>query len=129
MKLLSLLISIIMLHGCFPDFKSSPEDKLFLKEIKNGNVQLEWFFYSTVSSETPDYITIQEEGRIDTICIANNIADLNLNSKKIIIGFYGKPQKYMKSIKIPATVMNYEIIIDTNYILKTPVPRKFYKKE
>ncbi len=125
-KIISL---IILLNGCFPSFESTSKDKLFLKEINVESVKLEWFFYSTVSFETPDYITIEKERKLDTICVSNNIADLKLEDNKIKIAFYGSPEKNMKSISIPSNKMGYIILIDTSYILKTPKPRKFYKKD
>lgn len=69
-----------LLQSCVPDFKSTLKDRLFLKEIETPPVKLEWYFYSTVSFETPDYITIEKEGVKDTICLSNNVADLKLET-------------------------------------------------
>jgi hypothetical protein len=129
MKAIKILPLIMMLQSCFPSFKSTPRDRLFLKEINVTPIKLEWFFYSTVSSEMPDHITIEKESKTDTICIANNVADLKLNGNKIVIGFYGNPQKYMEAIEIPTTIMGYEIVTDTSYIFKNPTSRKYYKKD
>lgn len=128
MKETGILSLIMMLQSCFPGFESMPKDRLFLKEINVAPIKLKWFFYSTVSSETPDYITIEKESKTDTICIANNVADLKLDGSKIVIGFYGSPQKYMEAIQLPTAVMGYKIVTDTSYILKNPTPRKYYKK-
>jgi hypothetical protein len=129
MKAIKILPLIMLLQSCFPVFKSTPKDRLFLKEINVSPIKLEWFFYSAVSFETPDYITIEKEGEIDTICIANNVADLKLKGNKIVIGFYGNPKKYTEAIKMPTTAMGYEIVTDTSYILKNTTSRKYYKRD
>lgn len=129
MRAIKILSIVLALQGCVPSFKSEENDRLFLKEIDIKPVKLEWFFYSTVSSETPDYITIQKGKKIDTICISSNVADLKLEGNKIIIGFYGKPQKYTEPINVPKSIMDYEVLVDTSYLLEAPASRKFYKKD
>ncbi|RFM36443.1 hypothetical protein [Chitinophaga silvisoli] len=128
MREVKMLLLAMILYGCVPSFKSEEKDRLYLKEISSNSIKLKWFFYSTVSSETPDYITIQKGSQIDTICIANNVADLKFQNDIITIGFYGNPQKYTVPIEISQQVMSYEVIIDTTFTIKSPIPRKFYKK-
>lgn len=128
--MIKILIFIFLFQGCVPEFKPTLKDRLFLKEIEKPPVKLEWYFYSTVSSETPDYITIEKGGVIDTICLSNNIADLKFENNQITIGFYGVPQRYTEPIEIPDSVMGYEILIDTTYTTHSlTAPRKFYKRE
>lgn len=128
MRLLIALCSVVLLQGCFPSFKSTPEQRLYIKEVDSGVVHFAWFFYSTVSSTTPDYITIQKQDKTDTLCIAHNVADLKFDGDKIMIGFYGKPKRYTQEIQLPQTVMNYPVVIDTTYVFKENNQRKFYKK-
>lgn len=130
MKAIKMLLVVVILQNCvlIPSFESKPEDRLFLKEIITPSIKLEWYFYSTISNFTPDYIAILNENETDTICIASNVADLTLNSNKIMIGFYGHPRKYGRRIEIPQSAMGYEVVIDTSYALKSLVSRKTYKK-
>ena len=125
------LFVAVLFQSCVPDFNSTTiKDRLFLKEIDKPPIKLEWFYYSAVSFTTPDYVTLEKDKIIDTICIASNVADLKFHNNKIIIGYYGSPQRYRNEIKIPATVAGYEILIDTTYTTESlTAPRKFYKKE
>ncbi|GCD80923.1 hypothetical protein JCM30197_21700 [Schleiferia thermophila] len=102
---------------------------MYLKEIQEDNMTIAWFFYSAAYSESPDYIVATKGSAIDTICRANNIADINLEGDSIMIGFYGSPQLYGDPIEIPIRVMGYSVLIDTGYTRDSETaPRKFYQK-
>ncbi len=130
MKQAKILFLSLLLHSCIPSFESTYEDRLFLKEMKDSVSKLEWFYYSTISTITPDYITIEKNGKIDTICRAENIVDLRLEKSKILIHFDGKPKRYGKAIKITSKAMDYDVIVDTNHKMKpSPELRRHYKKD
>lgn len=114
-----------MLQSCIPSFEATPEDRLYIKEINQRKIHLSWFFYSTVSTVTPDYITIQKEGRTDTICIASNVADLKFDGHKIVIEFYGAPNRYAKTIKLPETTIGYPVIVDTTEVFSDLTAKRF----
>ena len=102
-----------------------------MKEIKDSSIKLEWFYYSLITSTTPDYIEITKGSEVDTICVCNNIADVKVENNQIIIGFYGRPYCYNELIEIPNSIMGYEILVDTTYVpdkLLTS-PRESYKKD
>lgn len=128
MRSIIILIVAILLQGCFPSFKPKDEDRLYLKEIDSSPVKLEWFFYSSAYTDSPDLITISIGEKVDTICKATNISDLKLINNKIKIGFYGQPILFEKKINLSSYIMNYEILVDTSYVLNDLKPRKFYKK-
>jgi hypothetical protein len=121
LKLIVLVIvvsigSIITYFYFFLPIPSFELERLYLKEIKDSNLTIGWFFYSSAFAESPDYITLEVGNNIDTICIANNIADLKYENDTIIICFYGYPQRYSKHIEVPDRLMGYEIIVDSTYI-------------
>ena len=128
LKALRWLPVLMVLQSCVPGFESSSKDRLYLKELNNSTVKLEWFYYSTVSSPTPDYVTIAKGNQVDTICIASNIADVKLKGNQVLIGFYGRPERYKSPINLPGEVMGYKMVTDTSYVLAHPTVRKFYKK-
>lgn len=126
------LISFFIVYFYFflpvPSFEIGNE-RLYIKEVQNNDVKLDWFFYSAAYSESPDYITVNQGGTIDTICTASNIAGLRLDADKIMLGFYGSPQLYGEPIEVPTKVMGYKVLIDTNYVRDSHTnPRKFYLK-
>lgn len=44
----------------------------------------------------------------------------------MVIGFYGMLEKYTEPIKVPSGIMSYEIVVDTNFVLTSPIPRSNY---
>ena len=117
MREIFLLIAVASFSGCIPNMEP---DKNILKSLKEDDDIIEWYNRSSAYAETPDYITISRNNIIDTICIADNIADIHKKSgaKIITIGFYGTPKKYTDSIQVPKNVFDYIIRIDTSYKLK-----------
>lgn len=124
MKKTALIIIIIFFNSCFPSFE--PE-KLYIKVIETADISLKWYTYSTAYSEYPEYLISVKNNNIDTICISTNIADIKLENEKIILEFYGSPEKNASSISIPKITNNTEIEIDTNFVLKKPIVREFFK--
>jgi hypothetical protein len=111
-----------LLNGCFMKFE--PPHKLYLKRIATNETIVEWYFYSTISTSTPDYLVLTTKGMIDTICVAHNIKDVSLEDSTIQISFYGKPSLYDHNAVVKMT-MNYKIIIDTAFS-QSPEARKFF---
>jgi hypothetical protein len=115
-----LFIAVIIIYFYLffpvPDFSL---DRLYKKELEDSNIKLKWFFYSSSYTETPDYITIESDNQIDTICIANNIANLQIKNDTIIIDFYGQPKVYNNNIIIPSKILNYNIKITTDCVIDT----------
>ena len=123
-----LILSVFMLQGCFPDFKSKKSDRLYLKEIDKSNLKIDWFFYSTVSNTTPDYLIASKGAKVDTICTSDNIANVEFVNDVIEISFYGEPTCYNKPILVAQKVFGFEIKIDSSHVINEPKARKYYKK-
>jgi hypothetical protein len=114
MKAFILFLLLTFVYSCFPSF--APR-KVIVKKFENGKMAIEWINQIGILDQNfPDYILVKDPQKVDTICVAHNIADLKFNSNIIIIGFYGTPQKYNATIKIPNTIWCYKISIDTTYI-------------
>jgi hypothetical protein len=129
MKIITCILYVSLTWGCFPKFQYTEEDRLYLKELAVDSVNLKWFCYSTVSSITPDFVTIEKYGITDTICIADNIAHLKLERDTITIGFYGAPKEYNRMIQVPDKIMDYKIKVDSTYVSNAPYVRNYYKKK
>lgn len=127
MKNTRLIFLLLLIISCFPKLEPNKrEDRLFLKEVNSNFGNVEWFYYSSAVSESPDYIIINKRQKEDTIVISTNIADIGLENDSIKLSFYGKPKKYNKDIAI--NFGKYPIKIDTTIISSGPTYRKFYKK-
>lgn len=115
-----LFLFIISLSSCFLfDNKIKESDKLHRKIIKTNNIEIDWFTYSTLSAVLPSHLTMKKGQDLDTICIATNVADVNLSGSKIIVGFYGSPKRHTESISLPDSLMGYTIEVDTTYNFST----------
>jgi hypothetical protein len=124
------VITVIIYFNFFPPVPDFTLDRLYLKELEDSNIRLKWFFYSAAYTETPDYITMELNNTIDTICVASNVADLRFENNRIVIGFYGMPQRYGDPLTIPCKVKGYKIIVDTAYTTNSlTAPREYYKKD
>ncbi|MGG5209236.1 hypothetical protein ACQWU4_09810 [Chryseobacterium sp. MIQD13] len=125
-KIILALLSIFVI-SCVPKFEpNKKEDRLYFKEIKSGNMLLQWFYYSSAVSESPEYIVLNKNNKEDTIVVSTNIADINLDRDSMKISFYGKPTRYNESTKV--TLKNYPIKLDTTVVSDGPKYRKTYKK-
>jgi hypothetical protein len=114
MKAFILFLLLTFVYSCFPSF--APQ-KVVVKKIENGKMTIEWINQRGILDQSfPDYILVKDSQKVDTLCVTHNIADLKFNRNIVIIGFYGKPQKYNAAIKIPNTIGCYKISIDTTYI-------------
>lgn len=105
-------------------------DKLYLKYIRTPDIEIEWYFHSTITTITPDVITVKKGSELDTVCISRNIADVYLISDVIYIDFYGYPigKSGSDSISIPDTILGYHIRYKTDKKKDSPVWRYSFKK-
>lgn len=124
-----LIFIAILVFGCANKLQ---EDRLYLKEIKVKNKVIEWFYYSSVSSTSADYVLLYDSinDKNDTIVNSTNLKDVRFANDTITLFFYGKPEIYDDSLIIKNTIDDFKIIIDTNAVSEAPSPsRKSYLKK
>lgn len=113
MRIIFLISLAFFLKICVPDM--TPAKKI-LKSMKVGKAEVEWFSFSSAYADVPDCITIKKGKWIDTICRSNNIADLqDLGNNEVLIGFYGRPNRYGKLIELNQSISGITIVVDTAY--------------
>jgi hypothetical protein len=115
------LVGLLLCVGCSPFGRP---DKLFLKRIETPGVTVEWYFHSLITSTTPDVVTLNVEGVVDTVCRAQNIKDVQLVDSVLFLRFYGDPLKYGNAIIVPAEVLGIAIEVDTAF----PIPAPSYRR-
>ncbi|MBP7075622.1 MAG: hypothetical protein KBB11_01115 [Bacteroidales bacterium] len=131
MKLLfCILVPILVFTSCISNIKIEDPDKLFLKKIETPNIKLEWYFHSLITSTTSDYVVLVKDDKTDTICVSDNIYDVNVFSGDTIqLIFYGQPSLYLEKIEIEQVVLGCPIIIDTTAIWGVYTFRKSFKEK
>lgn len=111
--LLTLLIgNLSMMVGCTGD-----DVPLFYKIIKTNNYELRWYYYSRITSDSPDYVDIKKGGKVVTVCKSFNLFDVNIiNEDTVRLVFIDKPMLRGEAPLIVDTAIGLTIIADTiNY--------------
>lgn len=96
-------------YGCFPDMKAPP---LLKKSLIAEDARIEWSSSSSAFHDSPDRIRIIKGDQIDTVCSANNIADMRfLKNDSLEISFFGEPQRYGRPLRLPTELAGFIITI------------------
>ena len=109
MKKLNLILVVIILQNCFPSFKPKEEVK---EELKHEKASIKWIKVEGILDQNyPDYIIMEKDNLIDTICEAHNISGLNLKKDTLIITFDGYPKRYATPINVKKEALGLKIKI------------------
>lgn len=124
-----LILTPILFLGCMN--KVEEKDRLYLKEIKVNNKKIEWFYYSTVSSTSADYILLNDSinDKNDTIVNSTNVKDVSFSNNEITLFFYGEPKIYEDPVKIKNYIGGFKIKVDTSAVFTGFKRREFYQKK
>ncbi len=129
MKYIIIISASLLFSSCFPSFKNSNEDKLFIKIIETEKISVEWYTYSAAYAEFPEYLISISNCRIDTICVSTNLSEVNLSNDTLNLFFYGTPKIYSTSVSIKSQSNNTTIVVDTTQIIKDVIVRKYFKSD
>ena len=104
--------------------------RLYFKYIKTANIEIEWFYYSYLTSYSPNYLIATQGEKTDTICVSNNIIDVNINIRDsiVLITFNGHPCLYGERININKNIGKYKIVCDTSSTYNLQYIKCFTKK-
>jgi hypothetical protein len=117
-KYLFILLVLLYICGCVPSFDTPP---VVIKEIKDDSVTVQWLGRSTAFAEVPDIVIAKSGEQVDTLCIAQNIADIAFYKNpleevsSIRIGFLDAPRKYGESTEVKDKSFGYDVLTDGNY--------------
>lgn len=121
MRFLFWFVLLFILSGCVPSFETTEKDRIYFRIVKTPSIDIRWFTYEAAFAESPDFIVAQKDGKIDTICRSDNIADLYVvDRNKIVIGFFGRPGLYLEPVKIAETSFGCPIKVDTTFTAPLP---------
>jgi hypothetical protein len=78
-------------------FMSCSSDKIFKKQIKNNEINVDWYHYSYISSGSPNYVVVKKEAKEELIFEHGfGLQDIELLDSTIIITHF----KFQKEPKI-----------------------------
>lgn len=87
---------------------------LYLKTITTPKCEVQWYYYSYITSESPAYVKVSVNNQSEIICESHNIADVNvLDGDSIVLYFYGKPSLYDGYAECKTNAPGLTISIDT----------------
>ncbi|GAB3826157.1 hypothetical protein GCM10028821_08100 [Hymenobacter jeollabukensis] len=100
---------------------------MYMKYIKTANGSIDWFTYSAAYSNSPDYILIKSDTRVDTVCVVDNILDVKIDKDKMLIHCNGQPSLYTKEVALPKEMAGYFVELDTDRVAFSAKGRKYFK--
>ena len=110
MKFCKLFFVFIILLGC-----KHSEPKFTRKTVDNGDIIIRWFYYSYITSLSPDIITVQKGDSIMEVLKAKRLVlDIRINSKKIIIKTCSFSDGTIVSSNTSQGVFGYKTEFDTS---------------
>lgn len=113
MKAIKVLLLMLLLDSCVPDFEPEIVTK---KMISTDNAEIKWCWIQGIMDQNfGDFVIIEKGWKTDTICKAHNIATISEENGTIIVGFYGDPVSYGSPITLPESLMGFRIKSDTSY--------------
>lgn len=124
MKKLILLSALIHLVSC--NFGGDqPPKNLNYKILNEENFRLDWFFYSTITTESPDFVTLtslKNDNTIDTVYCGNNLYNVTIQNDTIKFHFWRSPHGF-SDFELLKSKYRLTVIVDTNennYKIKKP---------
>lgn len=92
----------------------SCNDRFVRKEINNNDITVSWYYYSYISDNSPDYVTVRKGAEEKNIYEAvASITDVNLHDSTIIISTLGSLMKGVITKDLPQEIYGYRIVYDT----------------
>jgi hypothetical protein len=127
-RVLFLAISLA-LSSCFPSMDPGEEANIYLKRIESPAVAVDWYYRSLVGGATPDRVVAMHSAGHDTICVAENIIDVNIYyPDSLVVTFDGPPTAYDKRAKVLSQLRTGQVVhVDTAGIPVVPHPRPTFR--
>ena len=123
-----LLLAAGSLSSCFPDFQATEADRLYLRVTGPPKARVKWFTYSAAYADSPDFVTLETPGRLDTLCRTDNLEKVVVRGDTICLAFNGGPRLYMERIPILRHLAGHPIVVDTTGHYPSPrSPRPYFK--
>jgi hypothetical protein len=107
MKLL-LAFAATLLLSC-----KSSDPKFVRKEINNKDINIQWYYYSYITSISPDFVVVKHKGKEKEIYKATRvITDVQVHRDSIILKLVN-PSNGTFTEKVDNEVFGYKIFLDS----------------
>jgi hypothetical protein len=124
MKLLYVM-SITFFLSCFQN-----EPKFVRKTIDNNDIKIKWFFYSYITSVSPDKVEVEKKGDKKIIFEADGvITNVTLKKDSIILRLIPPSLGIVYTKNIADEVFGYKIILDSSAAIEELNLIPDFKKE
>ena len=122
-------IIVLLLLSICTGIDLEKNDKLYIKRIQADSFIIDWYTSSAAYLDNPlDILTIQREGKIDTICRTDNLIDFNYTRDTLFLYFYNSPMQYNRKIQIESNIYGKKIFVDTTRVdIKNYKKRKYFQ--
>jgi hypothetical protein len=114
--------------------------RLVRKEVENDDITVQWFFYSTITDISPDYVVVKKKHSWEEIEVYDAydvVTDIQIEGKKVIVKLCGpciSLYEYSSSIHNDSIkeAFDYQIIQDSsgteNDFRNIPEGRNFLRR-
>jgi hypothetical protein len=117
----SVILSLASCGGHIPEPTRS-----YYKIVRTTELDLRWYRDNYFTNSRVDHITITVSGVVDTVCIAENIVDVNIyDQDSVVVKFVGNPQKYLEPAQVKSSVLGIVVHYDTTGVWPGDVRRPF----
>ena len=90
------------------------DPKFIRKEIIANGIAVKWFFYSSITSFSPDIIEVSENRKIVEIFRAGDaITDVAVDSNVILVKLFEPYRGNVYTKPLPKRAFNHKIVFDT----------------
>jgi hypothetical protein len=107
-----IVIVLIIVSYCSCIFEDKP---MVRKRTEVGEVKVEWYYYSRLGGDSPDYVSITKKGKkVEIFEALSVVTDVIVVGKSIIIKLHNPKEQLVFSKNVPSKVFDYVIILDSS---------------
>ena len=104
----------ISITVAFLFFGCNADSRLIRKELHERDITVQWFYYSYITNDSPDIVSIKKDGKEVELCrIRTAITDVKICRKNIIIKYYWSHRSRIDSLTELQEAFGYKIIFDS----------------
>jgi hypothetical protein len=123
-----LLLAVGAVSSCVPDFQATEADRLYLQVSGPVEARVKLFTYAAAYANSPDFVTLETPGRLDTLCRTDNLEQVAIRGDTVHLAFTGAPSLYTKRIRVAPQAAGHLILVDTSGQQPSPRPARNYFK-
>lgn len=109
MKIIVFLFSTSIFLSC-----GLKDAKLIRKEVQTNDITIKWYYYSYITSGSPDIVDVIRKGEKKELYKGTRIIlDVSMNEDSIFLKLVHPSEGYADTKKVEDSVFGYKIVVDT----------------